>query len=162
MDRLSELGVPHARLVKYAVLFDRLLRFPITGQRVKNYDGLVGQILFAHLHRTGVLRWADNSLTIDWALVDASIAELSARINELYRSSIDRSRVGFWSAAHQLVAELVPVHPGSRWKSGLDWNAAARELVDAVMPDEFPLNVFYESLNKKLGAVIESTRGATL
>jgi hypothetical protein len=162
MDRIAELGVPHARLVKYAVLFDRLLRFPITGQRVKNYDGLVGQIIFAHLHRNGVLRWADNALTIEWDLVDAAIADLSQRINELYRTSIDRSRVGFWAAAHELVRELVPAHPASRWQSGLDWNVPVRELVDAVLPDEFPLNVFYEALAKKLGGVIESTRGATL
>lgn len=162
MDRLTQLGVPHARLVKYAVLFDRLLRFPVTGQRVKNYDGLVGQIIFAHLHRKGVLRWADNSLTLDWVNVDAAIAELADRINELYRSSIDRSRVGFWQAAHQLVNDIVPAHPASRWLNGLDWNAPVRELVDAVLPDEFPLNVFYEALVKKLAGVIESTRGATL
>jgi hypothetical protein len=34
-----------------------------------------------------------------------------------------------------------------------------RELVDHVMDDEFPLSMFYEALEKKLGAVIESTRG---
>ena len=162
MDRLAHIGVPHARLVKYAVLFDRLLRFPITGQRTKNYDGLVGQILFAHLHRSGVLRWADNSLSLDWDRVDSAIAELAKRINDLYRTSIDRSRVGFWAEAHRLVGELVPAHPASRWQGDLDWSAPNRELVDAVLPDEFPLNVFYEALAKKLGGVIESTRGATL
>ncbi len=31
---------PQARRVQYAILLDRLLRFPITGSRVRNYDGL--------------------------------------------------------------------------------------------------------------------------
>jgi hypothetical protein len=29
------------------------------------------------------------------------------------------------------------------------------------MPDEFPLNVFYEALRRKLTAVVESARGIT-
>ena len=47
-------GFHFARYVQYAILFDRLLRFPITGSRVRNYDGLGGQLLFAYLHRQ---RW---------------------------------------------------------------------------------------------------------
>ena len=31
---LEQQGVPHARLVQYAILFDRIFRFPITGSRV--------------------------------------------------------------------------------------------------------------------------------
>src|SRR5690606_21787449 len=30
----------HAKLVQYAVIFDRIFRFAITGSRVRNYDGL--------------------------------------------------------------------------------------------------------------------------
>ena len=59
-------GVTFARYVQYAILLDRLLRFPITGARVRNYDGLGGQLLFAYLHRHGYLQWADNRLTIEW------------------------------------------------------------------------------------------------
>ena len=53
---------PYGELVQYAVLFDRLFRFPITGDRVRNYDGLGGQLLFAYLHKNGVLNWTDNTL----------------------------------------------------------------------------------------------------
>lgn len=53
------------RFIRYAILFDRLFRFTITGSRVRNYDGLGGQIIFAWLHRDGVLHWTDNMLTID-------------------------------------------------------------------------------------------------
>jgi hypothetical protein len=162
MDDLAARGIPHARLVKYAVLFDRLLRFPVSGDRVRNYDGLVGQIIFAHLHRTGVLRWANNTMSIDWDNVDAAIRELSERINALYRDGIDHSKMGFWLQARSFVRELVPPHPGSRWEGGLDFARPTKELLDEILPDEFPLNVFYEALSKKLAPVIESVKGAKL
>jgi hypothetical protein len=162
MDGLAAAGIPHAPLVKYGILFDRLLRFPISGDRTKNYDGLVGQIFFAHLHRSGVLKWADNTLSIDWNRVDGAMDELAEQVNGLYRSGIDRSRVAFWLAAHELVSTLVPAHPSSKWSAGLDFQLPPRELVDAVLPDEFPLNVFYEALAKKLAPVIEAIRGARL
>ena len=37
----------------------------------------------------------------------------------------------------------------------------AYSTASAVLPDEFPLNVFYEALRKKLADVIESTQGIT-
>lgn len=158
--RLAEAGYPHARLVRYAILLDRLVRFPITGERVRNYDGLGGQILFAHLHRSGVLSWRDNTLTLDWDRVDDAVAELAARINAVYREGIDRSRLGHWLASYQLVTELVPAHPASVWASGsLDLSLPAKELVNAVHDDEFPLNVFYEALAKKLASAIASCVG---
>src|ERR1044072_9398032 len=51
LERVGGTGSAHARLVRYAVLFDRLFRFPITGTRVRNYDGLGGQLLFSYLHK---------------------------------------------------------------------------------------------------------------
>ena len=56
----------HAQLVQYAVIFDRIFRFAITGSRVRNYDGLGGQLLFAWMHQHHVLHWTDTQLTIDW------------------------------------------------------------------------------------------------
>ncbi len=56
----------HATLVRYAIIFDRIFRFPLTGSRVRNYDGLGGQLLFAWLHQHHVLHWTDTRLTIDW------------------------------------------------------------------------------------------------
>lgn len=54
------------KLVQYAVIFDRIFRFAITGSRVRNYDGLGGQLLFAWLHQKHVLDWTDVSLSFDW------------------------------------------------------------------------------------------------
>ena len=52
--------------MQYAIIFDRIFRFAITGNRVRNYDGLGGQLLFAWLHQHHVLHWTDTRLRIDW------------------------------------------------------------------------------------------------
>jgi hypothetical protein len=161
---LAEAGHPYARAVQLAILFDRLFRFPVTGDRVRNYDGLGGQLLFAWLHKHGVLRWTDNTLTFDWAQVPAVVVALSDEVETLYRDGIDRSRVGHWMAAHRFIAGYVAPHPASAWAKGaehLPLDGPPKGLTDLVQPDEFPLNVFYEALRGKLAPVIESTRGIT-
>lgn len=45
-QRLASSGFPFARYVCWAIVLDRILRFPVTGTRVRNYDALGGQILF--------------------------------------------------------------------------------------------------------------------
>lgn len=161
---LDDAGVHLGRFIRYAILFDRLFRFTITGGRVRNYDGLGGQIMFAWLHRDDVVRWTDNVLTIDWQRVDDSIVRLCGEVEDLYRSGIDRSRVAQWIAAHQFVAGLVEPHPASAWAKGPDalpLDGERKDLVDAVLPDEFPLNVFYEALHRSLSPTIEATSGIT-
>ncbi|MEZ0075838.1 DUF6421 family protein [Planotetraspora sp. GP83] len=158
--KLEANGVPHARYVQYAILFDRLFRFPITGARVRNYDGLGGQLLFAYLHRQGIVRWTDNRLSIDWARVADGVADLRAQVEKLYRDGIDRSKLAHWLAAHQLVAAYVEPHPESVWSRGVQALPPEQKAkVDAVLPDEFPLSMFYEALRRKLADVVESTKG---
>ncbi|GIH71073.1 DUF6421 family protein [Sphaerimonospora thailandensis] len=158
--KLEAAGVPHARYVQYAILFDRLFRFPITGERVRNYDGLGGQLLFAYLHRSDIVRWTDNRLTIDWARVADGVADLRGEVDKLYRDGIDRPKAAHWLAAHQLVATYVEPHPTSVWRQGgRALPAEQKAMVDAVLPDEFPLSMFYEALRRKLTEVVESTRG---
>lgn len=159
---LEDRGVTLAPHVRYAILFDRLFRFPTSGTRVRNYDGLGGQILFAWLHKHGVLNWTDNTLSIDWLAVDASVVDLCEQVEKLYRDGIDRSRLGHWLAAHEFVAGLVPPHPASVWaQGGQALPTENKAAVDAVLDDEFPLNVFYEALRKKLADPLESTKGIT-
>ncbi|MEO3787927.1 DUF6421 family protein [Actinocorallia sp. B10E7] len=156
--------VPHARLLQYAILFDRLFRFPITGPRVRNYDGLGGQLLFAYLHRRHVVRWSDNRLTIDWERLPEAVVALCEEVEALYREGIDRPKLAHWLAAHALVARYVEPHPASRWAAGvreLPAGEPPKAWVDAVLPDEFPLSMFYEALAKRLGDVIDSTKGIT-
>ncbi|MGL5810588.1 MAG: DUF6421 family protein [Nocardioides sp.] len=157
-------GVPHARLVQYAVFFDRTFRFPITGSRQRNYDGLGGQLLFAYLHRTGVVNWTDNRLTVDWVRLPGAMIGLLAMIEDLYWRSIDRPKVSHWLAAYELVTGYVEPHPASTWaqgKAALPLTAELKELTTMVMPDEFPLSMFFEALSKRVGSVVESTRGIT-
>ena len=162
--RLEAEGVPHGPYVQYAVLFDRLFRFPITGGRVRNYDGLGGQLLFAYLHRHDVIRWTDNRLTVDWSAVPAAVVALYERVSTLYHEGIDRSKVAQWLAAYELVSSYVPPNPASVWAKGVEalpMDVEPRELVNLVLPDEFPLNTFYEALRRKLLDTVEGTRGIT-
>jgi hypothetical protein len=148
-------GFAFARHVQYAILLDRLLRFPITGSRVRNYDGLGGQLLFAYLHQGGCLHWTDNRLTIEWERVADGVAGLRALVEDLYRSGIDRSKLAHWAAAHDLVAACVPPAAGSAWAGGARDFAEVedpRPYVDLVLDDEFPLSIFYATLRSKLSA----------
>jgi Family of unknown function (DUF6421) len=152
----------HAELVQYAILFDRLFRFPLTGSRVRNYDGLGGQLLFAWLHQHHVLHWTDTALTIDWDEVPDVVIALSDAINDLYWHSIDRPKMAHWLAAYDLVAQTLTPNPASRWAvRDLPLEGPPKLLTDAVMDDEFPLSMFYEALAKKMVGVIESTSGIT-
>jgi hypothetical protein len=154
----------HAKLVQYAVLFDRIFRFAITGSRVRNYDGLGGQLLFAWLHQRGVLHWTDTRLTIDWPEVAAGVTALGDAIDELYWRSIDRPKTAHWLAAYDLITSTVTPHPASVWAQGraaLPLDGPPRGLTDAVLDDEFPLSMFYEALEKKMSDVISSTAGIT-
>jgi hypothetical protein len=159
---LEKQGVAAARHVQFAVLADRLFRFPVTGGRVRNYDGLGGQLLFAYLHKAGAVEWHDNKLTVDWPKATQAVIALGAEVDELYRQGVDRSKVAHWIAAYDLVTAYVPAHPASVWAKGPDalpLDGPPKGLVDAVLPDEFPLSMFYEGLKRRLASVIASTRG---
>lgn len=162
--KLEAEGHGMGRYVQYAILFDRLFRFPVTGDRVRNYDGLGGQLLFAYLHKHDAVRWTDNKLHIDWQRAPQVTNQLCAEIEKLYRDGIDRPKLVHWFAAYDLVAGYLSPHPGSVWAKGpeaLDLDQPPRKLVDDVLPDEFPLSMFYEALAKKLRDVIASTKGIT-
>jgi Family of unknown function (DUF6421) len=148
-------GIAFARYVQYAILLDRLLRFPITGSRVRNYDGLGGQLLFAYLHRHGYVHWTDNRLTIEWDRVEEGVSALHGEVYELYRAGIDRTKLQHWAAAHDLVAASVAPAVGSQWAASAREFAETddpRPYVDLVLDDEFPLSIFYSSLKAKLAA----------
>ena len=145
-----------ARYVQYAILLDRLLRFPITGSRVRNYDGLGGQLLFAYLHRHGYLHWTDNQLTIEWDRVAEGVAALRARGRGAVprrastgpSSSTGRRRTT-WSrpACRRRRARSGPrrcaTSPTSRIRGPTSTSCC---------DDEFPLSIFYSSLKAKLAA----------
>ena len=162
LDATEKAMLEHAELVQYAVIFDRIFRFAITGSRVRNYDGLGGQLLFAWLHQHRVLHWTDTSLAFDWDEVPAAVIALADAIDELYWRSIDRPKVAHWLAAYDLVRGVVTPHPASVWARGLSDEVLAglpKGYTDAVLDDEFPLSMFFEALEKKMRPVIASTAG---
>jgi len=155
-------GVEAARLVQYAVILDRCLRFPVSGTRQRNYDSVGGQVLFACLRREGAVTWSDNQLTMDWDRIAVVAQELLARIENLYWESIDRNKISHWKAAYDLVTDYVEPHVASRWATGLavlGADATTKDYNDAVLPDEFPLSMFFEILAKRISPVVESARG---
>jgi hypothetical protein len=162
LDAAEQAILEHAGLVQYAVIFDRIFRFAITGSRVRNYDGLGGQLLFAWLHQRRVLHWTDTSLAFDWDEVPAAVIALADAIDELYWRSIDRPKTAHWLAAYDLVRSVVTPHPASAWARGLSDEVLAglpKGYTDAVRDDEFPLSMFFEALEKKMRPVIASTEG---
>ena len=129
---------------------------PITGDRVRNYDGLGGQLLFAWLHQHDVLHWTDNRLTIDWDRVAEPVLELGrARSRTLYwrshrppqgRPLARRLRAG------RVGADAAPapgVGLGQGRPDALPLDGPPKGLTDAVLPDEFPLSMFYEALPRR-------------
>ncbi|MEI3849465.1 MULTISPECIES: DUF6421 family protein [Microbacterium] len=152
----------YAHLVQYAVIFDRIFRFAITGNRTRNYDAVGGQLLFAWLHQRGVLHWTDTALAFDWENVPDAVVALGDAIDDLYWHSIDRPKTAHWLAAYELVRSTLTPHPASQWARGLSDEilaGAPKGYTDAVMDDEFPLSMFFETLDKKMKPVIESTVG---
>ena len=160
--KLEAQGFAFARYVQYAILFDRLFRFPVTGTRKRNYDGLGGQLLFAFLHKEGYLHWTDNHLTIDWERIADGVGALREKVQALYHSGIDRSKLRQWIAAHDLVAAYVPPTDSSRWaneRRDLPEVDEPKQLVDLVKDDEFPLSLFYVQLSQKLEPVLARPHG---
>ncbi|MDB6155440.1 MAG: hypothetical protein JWL90_3893 [Chthoniobacteraceae bacterium] len=153
--RLAAAQFPFARHVCAAILLDRIFRFPITGTRVRNYDALGGQLLFAFLHQHDVLLWTNNRLTVRWEMLPAGIHALREELTGLYKLGADCSKVSFWLAAHDLIARYLRPNVASRWKAG------TREVTDETDPkkwiglvheDEFPLGSFHLNLLRKIGA----------
>lgn len=151
--QLAHEGFPFARYVGYAILLDRIFRFPLTGSRVRNYDALGGQLLFAFLHQRDVLVWSDNRLTIRWDRLEGAIAMLRDELRTLYKFGSDCSKMTFWLAAHDLVSRYVPPNLASQWRAGsraIADEADVKHWLDLIHPDEFPLGTFHTNLQRML------------
>lgn len=151
--RLAREGFPFARYVGYAIVLDRLFRFPITGSRVRNYDALGGQLLFAFLHQADALVWSDNRLTLRWEQLDAAITALTEELRRLYKFGSDCSKMTFWLAAHDLISRHVPPNVASIWRAdarAVTDEADLKHWLDLIHPDEFPLGTFHANLQRRL------------
>lgn len=149
----------YASLVKYGVIFDRIFRFAVTGSRVRNYDGMAGQLLFTWLHQKGVLHWTDNRLSIEWDRVPETVVALGDAIDRLYWESIDRPKIVHWLEAYKLVSSTLTPHPLSLWAKGkehLPLDGKPSEITNTLLDDEFPLSMFYEAYHKKIFPTLDA------
>ena len=132
-----------------------IFRFPITGDRVRNYDGLGGQLLFAwlHQHRRAALDRQPAAPSTGTRLPDA-VLELGDRdrgaVLARHRPAQDRPLAGRLRAGLRLRRHRTRRRSGRRAPRRCRWTGRPKGLTDAVLPDEFPLSMFYEALRKKL------------
>lgn len=152
-DRLAREGFPFARYVTWAIVLDRVLRFPITGTRVRNYDALGGQLLFAYLHQHDILVWSDNRLSVRWEALAGGIHGLREELTLLYKQAADSSKLSFWLAAHALISRYLRPNVASQWKEGdrvINDERDLKRWIDLVHEDEFPLGNFHLNLQRRL------------
>ena len=99
--------------MQYAVIFDRIFRFAITGSRVRNYDAVGGQLLFAWLHQRGVLHWTDTSLAFDWPNVPGRGGGARRRDRRAVLAARSTGpKMAHWLAAYELVRGTLDPEPG--------------------------------------------------
>jgi hypothetical protein len=151
--RVAADGFPFARYVTWAIVLDRVLRFPITGPRVRNYDALGGQLLFAYLHQHDVIVWRDNRLSIRWDALADGVHGLREELTTLYKRAADCSKLAFWLAGHELISRYVRPNVASQWKAGdavINDEHDLKRWIALVHEDEFPLGNFHLNLQRKL------------
>ncbi len=152
-DQMAKKEFPFAEYVTYAILFDRLFRFPIVGTRIRNYDALGGQLLFSSLHHQGILKWCDNQLTIDWKALPQAVATLEEEILLLYRHATESSKMSFWIESHDLISRHLRPNIASQWKKenrAINSEENPAQWLKVIQPDEFPLGQFHLNLQKKI------------
>jgi hypothetical protein len=153
--RLAGEGFPFATYVTYAILLDRIFRFPITGPRIRNYDALAGQLLFAYLHDNDILLWQDNRLAVRWDKLAEGMSGLRGALAQLYKRGTDWSQMNFWLAAHDLIAEYVRPNVASQWKRdtrAITDESDPKKWIALVHDDEFPLGNFHLNLARRMSA----------
>ena len=127
--------------------------------RVRNYDGLGGQLLFAYLHRHGQCTGPTTSSRSSGSAVGGRRAGLHEEVAELYRPASTARSSGTGRRPTTSSPRAWRRRTGSRWAAGArDFEDVEdpRPYVDHVLDDEFPLSIFYSSLKAKLAAVTSS------
>lgn len=153
--RLASEDFPFAQNVCSAIVLDRIFRFPITGPRVRNYDALGGQLLFAFLHQSDALEWSNNRLTLHWDRLPGAMRSLRMELSALYKSGADCSKMALWLEAHDLICRYLRPNLASRWKKesrDVTDESDLKRWIGLVHDDEFPLGNFHLNLLRKLQA----------
>jgi hypothetical protein len=140
--------------VCWSVLFDRMIRYPITGARVKNYDALAGQVLTNALFDGRAMIWEDGVLSFDWDAVDLVMRRLKDEIDRFERAAVKSQSLQNWGHAYDLIAGYVSPSVSSKFKSSPLGDCVfdkTRGNFATVLDDEFPLSDFHSMLKKQIG-----------
>ena len=110
---LEREGFAFARHVQYAILFDRLFRFPVTGHAREELrrPGRPAAVRLPAPPRATCTGPTTGCASSGRRVADGVVA-LREEVLELYRDGIDRSKLAQWGAAHDLVATLRPAGDG--------------------------------------------------
>jgi hypothetical protein len=152
-DLYKSKGVVLGLYVCWCVLFDRIFRFPITGERVKNYDSLAGQILTNALLDNQAMIWENGILSFDWSAADAAVRKLRGEIDEFEHQALKSPKEQNWTRAYDLIAKYVPPSVSSTFKSSpisACVYSKQRDNYSTVLDDEFPLSDFHTMLKKQI------------
>lgn len=162
---LENKGEMVCEYVRYAIVLDRILRFPLWGKRIKNFDALAGQIFFSHLVRQKAILLNSNNMQVDWDVVPSAVESLRSQIHDLCAGGLLAGRTRYWRNCYRFVAKFVDPCEDSVWNDFANFRysdsfLAASDAEEALTPaarallrvrdDEFPLNIFYEELKRDL------------
>jgi len=142
-----------SEFVRFAIVFDRLFRFPFTQQRNRDYDGLAGQIIFGYLYKNEIIQTKDRKLKVQWDQLDSAMCKLGDLVEELYKKGNAMPKDVYWDLCYDFVSVYSPPCIGSNWKSGLK-SANINDLLNNIEKDEFPLPVFLAGLKKDISDII--------
>lgn len=148
LDRLDHYGLsPVGEAGPHVVLLDRMLRFPVTGSRVRNYDGLAGQILFGVMQSAGAVETQGEVLHVDWGRVPQAAWHLRDEIEALYEAGSTQSQPQHWLNGWDFVAKYVDPTPDSKIPTARRSAKIDRaDVLGWVANDEFPLHTLYKAL----------------
>jgi hypothetical protein len=151
----------HAQLVQYAVIFDRIFRFAITGTRAQlRRTRRPAAVRLAAPARRAALDRHRTGVRLGRRAGGGHRAQRRDRPAVL---GVDRpAEVAHWLAAYELVRVVTP-HPASCGRAACPDEVLAgppKGYTDAVLDDEFPLSMFFEALDKKMHGVISRPRAS--
>ncbi len=153
----------HAGLAQYAVIFDRIFRFAITGTagaQLRRARRPAAVRVAASARRAALDRHLAGLRLGGCARPRSSHSAMRSTSCTGVRSTARRRRTG--SRRMNSCAVCWPRNPASLWARGLSDEVLAGPVsgyTNAVLDDEFPLSMFYEALEKKMRSVIASTAG---
>ena len=146
--------MPYARLVQYAIVLRPALPLPDhrrPGPQLRRPRRAAAVRLPAPARRPALDRQPAHP-----RLEAAAAGRHRPAAPRSRRSTATASTAPSWPTGWRRTSwspRYVPPHPSSTWAQGtvaLPLDGPPKGLTDAVLPDEFPLNIFYEALRKKL------------